>query len=70
MTKVLKIMDASGHSTLQFDDKSKAEAKAAFDRVMVAGGMAYRMEGTKGTQIKSFEEVGEETVLRPQLIGG
>lgn len=67
---VLKILDSTGHTTVPFSEADKAEAKATFERLMGQGYMAFRMEKDGNRQIKSFKDVGEETILSPQLIGG
>ncbi len=87
MTK-MQVMDHTGHSTIEISDDPLAkeavkapnvkvmttqEAMAEFDRIIAAGGAAYRMDSPgKGTQIKSFGEAKDapEVILRPQLVGG
>lgn len=69
----LTIMDKTGHSTVEITDENRAESKALFERLLGEGHSAYRMDAPgKGTQIKSFGDIGtaEETILRPQLVGG
>ena len=70
MTKVLKIMDRTGHTVVPITDATRAEAEATFKRVLAEGGTAFKMDGPTGTPIKKFSEVGEETILMPQLVGG
>lgn len=69
----LTILDYTGHTPKPITDETRAETKALFEKLLGQGHTAYRMDVPgKGTQIKSFEEIGtaEETILRPQLIGG
>ncbi len=69
----LTILDHTGHTPVKFDEETKAHARELFDNFMRTGHTAIRMDAPgKGTQIKSFDEIGEaeETILRPQLIGG
>ncbi len=66
-------MDHTGHTAKEITAETKAETKALFERLLRNGHTAYRMDAPgKGTQIKSFDEIGtaEETILRPQLVGG
>jgi hypothetical protein len=67
----LKILDRSGHSTVDFNDpKARAEAQATFDRLMAQGYMAFAVSPDGNKQIRKFSDVGEETILAPQLVGG
>lgn len=68
--KVLKMLDHTGHTTFPITEKTEAEAQAIFQRHLAEGGAAFKMEGTKSTSIRKFEEIGEETLLVPQLVGG
>ena len=69
----LTILDQTGHTVKEITDETKAEAKELFNKLLKNGHTAYRMDAPgQGTQIKSFDQIGtaEETILRPQLIGG
>lgn len=68
------IMNDTGHDTRTWDSDDLAsvkEAEAAFNKMM--GGTraaAYRMEGTKGEQIRKFDPNAETILIHQALSGG
>jgi uncharacterized protein YggE len=75
--KVLRVLDSSGDSVIKFDEtaaqaEARAKAKELFDRLTGKGARAFDVsEGDgKAKPIKSFAEVGTETVIVPILTGG
>lgn len=71
MPKVLKIMDQTGHTTIEITPETAADAKATFERLLGQGHRAFRMrEGGKDTPINKFSQIGEETLIIPRLVGG
>lgn len=74
----LRRLDSSGDTVINFDPKeaeaaATLEAKALFERVMGKGGAAFNVnspDSTKDGNIKSFAEIGDETVLIPAIVAG
>ena len=68
------IMDQTGHSTIEFDEKNLADlaaAEARFKEMMEKGYTpAVRGEDGKATVTRSFDPTAQETLFVPQLVGG
>jgi hypothetical protein len=77
MKKLLYSMDSSGDTRIAFDpdvdQEATAEAKALFERVINAGGQAFKVkqpDGKPDEKVTDFAQLGEETVLVPRVVGG
>jgi hypothetical protein len=71
----LFVMDHTGHSTIEFDKlnpKQLRDAQEVFEKMLNEGGLAATRKAgeTDYTTTKNFNEVQDETLLRPQLMGG
>lgn len=67
--KTFLVQDATGHSTLTFDDMAAAENK--FGDLLKAKMLAYKRTPSGGhVQIRSFQETDDETLFAIPLIGG
>ena len=66
------VMDRSGHTTLEFSVEQKAEAAETFIKILAEGRTAATREAGKTdyTVIRKPEQVQDETVFIPQLVGG
>ena len=69
-----EVMDHSGHKDMQFTAEQKADAQAAFDKLVRSDKMlAFKVTG-EGTheKVTAFGEIGpkDKVVFSPQLIGG
>lgn len=78
--RVIRVLDNTGDSVVEFDseakaeDKAKAAAKALFERLTKERG-ATAFDVSKGPNeparvVKNFADVGEETILVPRIVGG
>ena len=66
------IMDATGHSTIEFTAEQKAEAEAKF-KALIDGGKtaATRKAGaTDYTVTRAFDPTADEALFIPHLKGG
>lgn len=69
----LKILDRTGHSTVEWTpeiEESVAAARSRFDSQREAGYVAYRVRGGQSEAIKDFDEAAEEIIMSPVLAGG
>ena len=68
------IMDQTGHSTIEFDQKNTVELKEAMERFddLVKKGYAPAVKGEDGKHrvTRTFDPSAEETLFQPQLVGG
>lgn len=78
MRKVLKVMDSTGDTVIEFDDtetKSKAaenEARALFDRLTSKGAAVFAVNrGPAGDKrVTNFNDLEVENVVVPLIVGG
>lgn len=81
MKRIIRVLDSSGDSKVEFDDKletvadhaAKDEAKALFERMTRAGAIAFNVtpgSSAPAEPVKSFAKIGEETVIVPKIVGG
>lgn len=75
MKAVHKIMDHTGHATIEFDKSNTVDLDAAmqrFDELTGNGHVAAtRKTGdTDYKRIKSFDQEQDETLFAPQMVGG
>lgn len=80
MVRSLHVLDATGHTTLNYSDDlleqidgimSVDEAEKAFNDHLGNGGMAYADRGPgDGVVLKTFDPSEKEITLVPRLIGG
>lgn len=66
------VMDRSGHTTQEFSAGQKAEAAELFAKLLKEGRTAATREAGKTdyTVIRKPEQVQDETVFIPHLVGG
>lgn len=72
MRKVLRVMDSSGDTRVEFDETDAgavAEAKALFERVKAKGDAVF-VTSEADRRAGSFEELGAENLIVPKIIGG
>jgi hypothetical protein len=69
---LLKIMDYTGHSTIEFNKADAKIAEEKFYEKLKEGHVAYTRPAPDAVsrRITDFNDVSEETLLRPQLKGG
>lgn len=73
---VLIIPDRTGDAKLMWNRGNPDEiavARAAFDTALGRGSMIYKAvgkEGTRGEQVRQFDETAERLIVVPQLVGG
>ncbi len=74
MTGRLKVLDRSGHTTIEWSTDLQETVDAAnrrFDELLRQGYTAYVMEdSTTGRQVGEFEENAETVLLVPRMVGG
>lgn len=75
MKKVLRVMDKSGDAVLEFDTadvEATAKAKAEFDKLMArhATVVTFKEPGKAGEQVRNFEDLQQESVVVPAIVGG
>jgi hypothetical protein len=75
MKKVLRIMNKSGDAVLEFDTvdaEATAKAKAEFDDLMKrhATVVTFKEPGQPGEVVRKFEDLAEESVVVPAIVGG
>lgn len=73
--KTLRVMDSTGDTKVEFEPGTAAEveAKALFERLTGGGGAVFavnRAEGLPDRRVTSFEELGDENVAVPRIVGG
>lgn len=75
---VLRVLNASGDTTITWDTGNAAEvaaARALFTRLKADRYLAYRVgvdapAGFNGEALQDFDPTAGEIVMRPQLVGG
>ena len=73
---VLQVLGATGDSRLMWDRRNPDEvavARAAFDTARARGALVYKAEGkegTRGEQVREFDETAERLIVVPALQGG
>lgn len=81
MRKLIRKLDSSGDTVIEFDPevsdeaqaKATAEAKALFERMLANGGRAFkvhRAEKQPDAPVYKFGEIENETILVPRVVGG
>lgn len=79
MKKVLKVMDSSGDSRVEFEcgdamkTKPEMEAEALFDRLTKKGAAVFavnRADGQPDKRVTNFNELEAENVIVPAIVGG
>jgi len=76
--KSIIVLDSSGDSTVTFDpaqaeSDATREAKALFDRLTLAGSKFFavnREGGQTDKMVKNFNELEQENVAVPRIVGG
>lgn len=76
MKRLLRVLDQSGDTRIEFDLESKeglADAQAAWDKVVSKGGSAFSV--TPGTsdavqRLTSLDEASQETILISPITAG
>jgi hypothetical protein len=66
----LKIMNGSGHTTVEYTEEDSTEAQSRFDELQDAGYLTFKVNGSEGTQVKKFDPSEEEHVVMPPMAGG
>jgi len=74
MIGTLKVMDRTGHTTVEWSTDLRDTVDAAnrrFNELLENGYTAYVMEDrTTGRQIREFDENAETVLLVPRMVGG
>lgn len=74
MRKVLKVMDKTGDTVVEFDsevdNQAKSEARELFDKIMAKGSAVFSVKGGDSEQVRNFDQLGEENVVVPRITGG
>lgn len=70
MRIVFSIQDASGHSTLEFGPDEKVKAEATFAKFLGDKSLVYARDGDGHRLVRKFDDLAEENVVTPQLVGG
>lgn len=79
MKQLIRILDSSGDSRFEFDledqtvdgHRMNTAAREAFEHAMSAGGQAFNLKPEGDSEkIKRFDQVGDETVVVPRIVGG
>lgn len=71
-----EVMDQSGHSTLEFDKSNDTQVKEAMEKFEQLVGKDKMLAATRKTGerdytvAKTFDQVQDETMFRPQMKGG
>lgn len=73
--KTLRIMDKTGDTVLTFDEadvEATAKAKAEFDSLMKrhATVVTFKEPGGAGEVARKFEDLAQESVVIPAIVGG
>ncbi len=74
--KTIRFLNSTGDKEITFDEASVenlAEAKAALKKAFAAGATALDVSAgaeTAAKRVTKFEELGEETVVVPKIVGG
>lgn len=76
MKKVLRVLSSQGDQMVEFDEANAAAteiASALFERVRAEGAAVLNVtpEGKAPAQrVAKFEDLGEEAVVVPRIVGG
>ena len=74
MTGRLKVMDRTGHTSVEWSTDLRdtvEEANRRFNELLAGGYTAFVMEDTTtGHQITTFDEEAETVILVPRMVGG
>jgi len=81
MKKVIKVMDSTGDSRVEFEtddaasimSKSESEARALFDRLTAKASAVFavnRGEGMPDKRVTNFNDLEAENIIVPAIIGG
>ena len=75
MLKTIKVMDKTGDTPISFDTadaEATAKARAEFDGLMKRAGVVVTNPGAgqKGETVRKFEDLAEENVFVPAIVGG
>lgn len=71
--KTIRVMDSTGDTKVEFEPNTAAEkeAKALFERLSSKGAAVFAIEkGGDSRRVGNFEELGDENVIVPAIIGG
>ena len=76
--KTLRVMDSTGDTVLKFDETeataaAASEAKALFERMTGKGAAVFavnRGEGQPDKRVKNFNELEQDNVIVPAIVGG
>ena len=75
--KKIRVMDSTGDTVIEFDetvkDKATLEAEALFDRLTKNSAAVFavnRGEGQPDKRVTNFNELGEENIIVPRIVGG
>lgn len=73
--KVIKTMDASGDTRIEFtetDEKATAEARELFERLTSKGAAVFAVNraGAPDKRVRDFSELEAENVVVPRIVGG
>lgn len=74
MTHTMIILTRNGDDRVTWTDEdvnAQQEARALFERLMVAGSLGARMETpTEGTAIREFDPSAREILVTPAVVAG
>lgn len=76
MKRLLRILDKTGDTRISYDLESGedlAAAKAAFDAAVAKGSSVFNVKPGSNETTKrcgSFDELSEEAVIVPKIVGG
>jgi hypothetical protein len=75
MRKVLKVMDKTGDTRVEFDETDTVATEAAraeYDKLMKRAGVVVTVPGPgqQGEVVKKFEDLAPENVFVPAIVGG
>jgi hypothetical protein len=74
MTGKLKVMNRTGHTTVEWSTDlldTVEEANRRFNELLAQGYTAFVMEdGATGRQTTAFDETMETVILVPRMVGG
>lgn len=73
---LIRFLDHSGDTRVEFssaDAKAKDEAKALFEKLMKGGAIPFavnRANGQEDMKLTSFDQIENDTVMVPRIVGG
>jgi len=73
---IIQVLGKEGDTRIMWDRRNNDEvavAKAAFDAAKAQGSLIYRAEGkegTRGTQVRTFDKKAERLIVVPAMAGG